>query len=155
MTTMRTVLGGLGVLAALVGVLSWRLEFSLPYAQWLVWTLGGLGLTVAVIFGKIIGPGLIVLSLFPLGYAGILLLFVKASTWADLNVAVLLGGAGLAAGIFLTFLGSETVREGFDDQGRHLARPIACARCAQYLGTAGGFESPCPRCGSNRYEYDD
>lgn len=28
---------------------------------------------------------------------------------------------------------------------------VCCAKCDQYLGTANRFDSPCPRCGSNRY----
>ena len=39
----------------------------------------------------------------------------------------------------------------YESHRRKLSVHIFCAKCDQYLGTAAGFDCPCPKCGSNRY----
>ncbi len=61
--------------------------------------------------------------------------------------APLIWGLTIVGGIIATIFGQQnresSARAGID---------IVCAKCDQYLGTANSFNSPCPRCGSNRYQ---
>jgi hypothetical protein len=71
-------------------------------------------------------------------------------------VIFLLGGKTLASvfgklGAFFIVLGIYMAFRAIKVTSARRSVQIACAKCDQYLGTANGFDSPCPRCGSNRY----
>jgi drug/metabolite transporter (DMT)-like permease len=54
-------------------------------------------------------------------------------------------------GVFLLIIGLLWAVGAGKQESRRKRVSIYCAKCDQYLGTANGFDSPCPRCGSNRY----
>jgi hypothetical protein len=71
-------------------------------------------------------------------------------------MAVKLGSSGIpmpvAFGIggFFALLGLFLFRAGASQAKKH-QYSIYCAKCDQFLGRGDRFDSPCPRCGSNRY----
>ncbi len=154
MKTIRIILGAISIIIIILGFLSWRLEFSLPYYDFWYYIIAGAVLGYAVYSGRVIAPYLMFLSLFPFAYSGFLLLFVKSTTWNDISLAIIIGIVLLAAGFILYMIGSESVKLRADAQLSHDSRDVVCAACDQYLGKAGGFKSPCPRCGSNRYSLE-
>ncbi len=64
----------------------------------------------------------------------------------------------LGLGLLAMFFGSEEAHEEREEYARakieHDNSPVVCAKCDQYLGIAESFESPCPKCRSNRYSIE-
>ncbi len=139
------------------GIASWRLEFDLPVLVDWQYLLVGAGLVFALLYGKILGHFCLLASPLPILVIGAILLFDKSSTWdsVDGKESLYWSGVLLAVGIALRFLGSEGVAENVARRLRAEQRPVVCKACDQTLGVANNFTSPCPRCGSNRYKYDD
>ncbi len=133
-----------------LGFLSWRIEFELPkYEHW-QYIAGGFVLAFLATWGRLLAAYVMLASVLPFGYALFLLLFDKSSTWSDMSTAVFIGLGLLVFGFILSLIGSESFRQTIESQDRHSARDVFCAACDQFLGRAGGFSTPCPRCGSNR-----
>ena len=138
----------------LLGFLGWRLEFNTPFLPYGAYLLIGAGLLCALIFGKIIAR-IFFFGFFVCASAVLIgILFVKETGWRDVKEFVLGAVICLIAGTILHTIGSETIERYVDEKEAHAVSDIVCAKCEQYLGIASEFESPCPRCGSNRYKYD-
>ncbi len=156
---MRKLLGFLALAMIILGFAAWRFDLGLPIipipfssqiSPYWTYLLIGVIIGVAVIGGKIIGVAIGLISLLPLGYCIVQLLFNKSVSWSAIQTPAIWGGGLLALAVILFTVGSETVALGYLDFSRDLAREIECSQCRQYLGTVGSYQSPCPRCGGNR-----
>ncbi len=151
---LKGIVGLMGGCLLILGFLSWRMEFSIAWLG--INSFGailvGCVLIAALIWGKMIGTyamiGGGILLLIGIGA----LLIDKGFTFAEYSFYYIWGGIGAAVGALLFYVGSEEVFESQQAAGAHARTSIVCAACDQYLGTASSFRSPCPRCGSNRYE---
>ncbi len=151
MKLLNVIFYGIAIILVVLGFLSWRVEFELPkYEHW-HYIIGGFVLALLATWGRVMAGYVMLASVLPFGYALFLLLFDKSSTWNDMSTAVFIGLGLLVFGVILYLIGSESFRQTVESEDRHSARKVFCAACDQYLGRAGGFTSPCPRCGSNRY----
>jgi len=139
----------------LLGFLAWRLEFNPPFFSFWVYLIIGFALVAALTWGRLIGRGLVIISICSLGLFLILLLFFKDAKWSEIKIFLFVGIICLVLGGILNSIGSREVEQFHDERDAHANRDIVCAKCSQYLGKASGFESPCPLCGSNRYTYED
>ena len=151
MKAAKGVLFLIALVLIVLGFLSWRMDFRVFGTHYLFFIILGIILSVSLYYGRLIGRVLLIGSLFPLGYALFYFLFNKDITWNDVSQAVIYGSIALGSGVVLYAIGSQTVEKDYDDRQAHGRRSIVCAQCDQYLGIADSFESPCPRCGSNRY----
>jgi len=155
----------LGIISAgfmILGFSVWRFNLNFPTIplpvlsdfspHWSYFLIGAV-VGAALIWGKIMGGGLAAISLLPLGYGVFQLLFDKGVSWSQVQEPILWGIGLFVLACILFAMGSETVYQGHLAQQEHDRRGIECAMCGQALGTAQSFQSPCPRCGSNRYDY--
>lgn len=151
----KTILGLAAVAAVLLGFAGWRFGVDTPLVEWNAYVILGLLALAALVWGRLMGRFLMLVALVPAGIAGFILLFDRSSTWSDAQLPAVIAGGAFVIGLILYIVGSATVERGADASTAHGRRAIVCARCDQYLGTASAFDVPCPRCGSNRYEYAD
>lgn len=82
-------------------------------------------------------------------------LFYKGVSWNQVEEPILWGIGLFVLAMILFALGSESVYQDHLASQEHASRGVECAQCDQALGTAQSIQSPCPRCGGNRYDYID
>ncbi len=151
MIIIKLIFSVLSSLLILLGFLSWRFEFSLPYFAWFYYILAGAFLAGSVWYGKELAKILWIFSGIFLTIAIFQLLFIKSSTWHDLSIWVYMGLATGTVGGIYWFIGSDKRYGLYQANKTRSQRKVYCSKCDQYLGIAKDFDSPCPRCGSNRY----
>ncbi len=152
----KTILWIIAAILILLAFLSWRFDFKfiLSFGYYF---LVGIILVVLLIWGRIIAPFVIFGSALPFVIAMIVLILSKSATWSSVygtNV-LLLAVSGVATGTLFYMIGSETVEQEHEARSAHAKRDVVCAKCEQFLGKAAAFKSPCPKCGSNRYKFED
>lgn len=154
-----SILSGIGLL--IYAFLVWRFEIVLfGFTDYGSYFLYGIGATIIpfllFIWGFTIGLG--ISSVSALILAGTFLfgvVFDKNNQYVVPSALIVNCFIALGLGLVAMFLGSEEAHEEREANSRaeweHDNSPVVCAQCDQYLGLAKGFQSPCPRCGSNRY----
>ncbi len=138
MSIIKFIFGILAGIFIIIGFLSWRMEFALPYYSCWYYILVGVFLVISLFIGRIIGQYLILGSFIPIGYSLILVLFFKETQWKDVSYTMYVGASILGIGILLYIIGPKI-------------KDVYCAKCDQYLGKDDNPQIPCSRCGSNRY----
>jgi hypothetical protein len=154
LTNIRIAIGILGAIFTLIGFFTWRFELKPPLFPWIIYIVLGGALFAGLVWGRLIGRFLMLFSCLPGGYCLLLLIFDKSMTWLDIKDFLFVSIASVIIGAILWVIGSQSVAEHHAYLERLSSRPIVCAACSQYLGSGGSFQSPCPRCGSNRYTYE-
>jgi len=149
----KVVIGVAAVGLLVAGFIGWRMDVELPWFATHWYFLGGVALGIAVVWGKIMAPFVFFGSLVPIGYALVVLLLDKSSSWSSVDGWrwLMYTGIGIGVSAILWLSGSETVLDSSIAASRHAARPVYCDLCGHYLGTAGNFVMPCPKCGHNVY----
>lgn len=123
--------------------------------------LGGMGGFLAAVYGRIIVTRLTA----PLGAIGLVgggfAWFLSAPDTSFYELAKYAfqgGGALLVISIPLWLIGDpgelqqQDIMDSENMRMRH--SNVFCAGCGQHLGVGAAFQSPCPRCGSNRHTFD-
>ena len=152
----------IGILLMIYSFLGWRFDFSLfGFTNMGLYFWYGLGIIILLIllfsWGYTIGLYTSGISLLVLGLTFLFGVVLDNKNEVDVSSALVINCLiVLGLGIVTMFLGSEEIHEDREaysiDKEEHDNSPVVCAQCDQYLGLAKGFESPCPRCNSNRYQ---
>jgi hypothetical protein len=154
-TTMKKGLAILVVVLIVLGFLSWRLDFRLPILRPQGFFILGLLLAAGLIWGRIIAPVIGGVALISLVIGVGRWMLIKGTQWHDIAGFFTFGIAGFVVAAVLGAMGSGTMAAMHEAKAEHRRKSVVCAKCDQYLGTADGFKTPCPRCGSNRYTLEN
>ena len=152
---MKTILGLFGLFLLVLGFLGWRLNFNTPFMGTSFYIWSGLALLISLLIGKVAGKYLMGISLIPFAIFLFGMLFDKGRGWSDYYPFFGLWVIGSVIGAVLYGVGSEKFESNYETEKAHDRKDVFCASCSQLLGSASNFDSPCPRCGSNRYNFED
>lgn len=153
-----------GVIMMIYSFLLWRFDFSLfglnNSGLYFLYGIGAVIFPILLyIWGYTIGLVASVGSLVILGAVFIFGVLLDKNNEHEVSLALVVYCLfALGLGLVSMYLGSKSAHDAREFNIQANAdfdlRPVVCASCDQYLGQAQSYKSPCPRCGSNRYQIE-